>query len=105
MASILDGKRVAVVATDGFEQSELLEPKKALEAAGAKAEIVSPKTGAIRSWSHKDWGEECKVDRQIDSANPEDYDALVLPGGVMNPDHLRVEPRVVEFVKTICESG
>ena len=94
MTAKLEGKRVAILATDGFEQSELLEPMKALREAGAAVEIVSPKSGSIKAWNHSDWGEEIEVDVEL-SAD----DALVLPGGVMNPDHLRANRSAVEFVR------
>lgn len=103
--SDLHEKRVAILATDGFEQSELESPKKALEKAGAKVEVISLKEGKIRGWDMKDWGRDVKVDRTLDDANPEDYDALVLPGGVMNPDKLRRDERVLEFVKAIGNAG
>jgi protease I len=99
------GTRVAILATDGFEQSELTEPRKALNAAGANTEIVSPKAGKIRGWNHKEWGDEVEVDRLLDSADAADYDALVLPGGVMNPDSLRMQPKAVAFVKSFFDSG
>jgi protease I len=99
----LAGKRVAIVATDGFEQSELLEPRRALQEAGATAEVISPKAGSIRGWAEKDWGQSVNVDRTIDSVNANDYDALVLPGGVMNPDHLRRDERVLRFVRDFFE--
>jgi protease I len=97
--TILSGKRVAMVATDGVEQSELLEPKRALEAAGARVEVLSPKPGSIRGWNHSDWGQTIPVDRTVDSVNARDYDSLVLPGGVMNPDHLRRNPAVIKLVR------
>jgi deglycase len=99
MAEPLKGKRVAILATDGFEQSELEEPKKALEAAGASAEVVSPTKGQIRGWNHTDWGRPVAVDVELESADPTRYDALVLPGGVINPDKLRMLPQAVEFVR------
>jgi protease I len=99
MTAKLEGKRVAILATDGFEQSELLEPMKALREAGAAVEIVSPKSGSIKAWNHSDWGEEIEVDVELSAADAEDYDALVLPGGVMNPDHLRANRSAVEFVR------
>ena len=99
MAQALNGKRVAILATEGFEYVELTEPKKALEQAGAKTEVVSPKEGKIRGWNHTDWGESVAVDVNLKTADPNNYDALVLPGGVMNPDHLRQEPAAVQFVK------
>ncbi len=101
----LQGIRVAILATDGFEQSELTEPRKALDAAGANTEIVSPKSGKIRGWNHKEWGAEVEVDRLLDAVNASDYDALVLPGGVMNPDSLRMEPKAVAFVKSFFDAG
>jgi len=101
----LNGLRVAILATDGFEQSELLEPKRALEALGAETEIVSLTDGDIRGWNHKEWGQKVSVDRQVGDADPSDYDALVLPGGVMNPDSLRMQPQAVTFVRSFFESG
>jgi protease I len=101
----LTGLRVAILATDGFEQSELIEPRKALGEAGAATEIVSPKDGRIRGWNHKEWGREVEVDRTLKGADPKDYDALVLPGGVMNPDALRMNPAAVAFVKSFFEAG
>jgi deglycase len=105
MASELSGKRVAAIVAKGFEQVELIEPKQALEAAGAKVEIISPEQGRVRGWNHTDWGTDVTVDETIDTARPDDYDALLLPGGVMNPDHLRMNPKVVAFVRTMFESG
>jgi protease I len=101
----LNGLRVAILATDGFEQSELLEPKKALEALGAETEVVSLKDGDIRGWNHKEWGQKVSVDQEVGDADPSDYDALVLPGGVMNPDSLRMQPKAVTFVRSFFESG
>jgi protease I len=95
----LDGMRVAILATDGFEQSELLESRKALQQAGAITEVVSPKSGRIRGWNHTEWGQEVGVDKSLEEADPEEYDALVLPGGVMNPDKLRAIPAAVSFAK------
>lgn len=109
MAENLHGKMIAILATDGFEQVELTEPKKALEDAGAKTEVVAPKTGdggnTIRGWDIKDWGEKVKVDKPLDQAKAQDYDALLLPGGVINPDHLRMEPKAVQFVKDFVATG
>jgi protease I len=105
MADSLKGKKVAIVATDGVEQVELIEPKKALEAAGATTHVISPKSGEIKGWKFTDWGDKIKVDKTLDQANPSDYDALMLPGGVINPDHLRIEPKAVQFVKEFAESG
>jgi PfpI family intracellular protease len=101
----LEGIRVAILATDGFEQSELTEPRKALDAAGAVTKVVSPKSGKLRGWNHKEWGEEVQVDQPLDAADPQNYDALVLPGGVMNPDALRMQPKAVAFVKSFFDAG
>ena len=92
MADELKGKKIAALVDHGFEQSELLEPKKALEQAGAEVHVVSPQNGEVKGWQHTDWGEKVKVDRGLSSARAADYDGLLLPGGVMNPDQLRVEP-------------
>jgi protease I len=101
----LQGKKVAILATDGFEQSELLEPRKALDQAGATTKVVSPATGKIKGWNHTDWGQEVSVDLPLSSAKANDFDALLLPGGVMNPDHLRMNPEAVNFVKSFTDSG
>jgi len=101
----LDGLKVAILATDGFEQSELLEPRKALQQAGATTEVVAPKSGKIRGWNHTEWGEEVGVDKELQQADPEQYDALVLPGGVMNPDKLRAIPEAVSFAKSFFDAG
>jgi protease I len=100
----LRGKTVAILATDGFEQSELLEPRKALDEAGAKTVVIAPKAGKIRGWKTKEWGDEVPVDLTLDKANPDDYDALMLPGGVLNPDRLRLDERAVTFVRAFFES-
>ncbi len=99
MSEPLHGMKIAIVATDGFEQSELLEPKKALETAGAETEVIAPHSGEIRGWNKTDWGNKVKVDKTLSDARVEDYDALVLPGGVMNPDHLRMDEQAVQFVR------
>ncbi len=95
----IDGKKVAILVADGFEQEEMTKPREALESAGAKTEIVSLKSGKVKGWKHKEWGDSFKVDKTIDQVKPGDYDALLLPGGVMNPDLLRVNRAAVEFVK------
>ncbi len=105
MASNLSGKKIAILATDGFEQAELMEPRKALDQAGATTVVVSPKSGEIKGWETKDWGETVKVDKALADANPHDYDALVLPGGVINPDHLRMDPAAVNFVRQFVATG
>jgi protease I len=101
----LTGKTIAILATDGFEQSELLKPRKALEEEGAKTEVVSLKGGQIKGWDKTDWGEKVDVDKTVDEANAADYDGLLLPGGVMNPDKLRANKDAVAFVKGFTTSG
>jgi len=99
----LTGKTIAVLATDGFEQSELTEPKRRLEAMGAKVDVVSLQgKDSIRGWDKKDWGASVKVDKVLGKVQSSDYDALVLPGGVINPDHLRQETAAVDFVKAFA---
>ncbi len=105
MAYDLSEKRVAILATDGFEQSELHEPMRDLKKAGATTEIVSPSNERIRGWNSGEWGDYVNVDRNIDSADARNYDALVLPGGVINPDRLRTNPKAVRFVKQFFEQG
>jgi deglycase len=105
MANELRGKRVAAVVDDGFEQVELIEPKKALEKAGAIVDVVSPQAARVKGWDHTKWGEEVPVDRPLAEARADEYDALLLPGGVMNPDKLRMNPQAVRFVKTFVDSG
>ena len=105
MASKLRGKKIAILATDGFEQVELTEPRKALDEAGSATVLIAPKPGEIRAWKTKEWGDSVKVDKTIENANPNDYDALVLPGGVMNPDRLRMDPGAVNFVRQFVSSG
>jgi protease I len=105
MSGKLQGKKIAIVATDGFEQVELTEPKKALEAAGATVEVISPKSGQIKGWNHTEWGDNTKVDKTFDEAKPAEYDGLVLPGGQINPDKLRIEPKAVAFVNDFFNSG
>jgi protease I len=95
----LTGLKVAILVEDGFEQVELTEPRKALDQAGAITKIVSPKTGRVKGWNHTAWGDELPVDMKLDDAKPQDFDALLLPGGVMNPDKLRMAPKAVEFVR------
>jgi len=105
MAANLKGKKIAILATDGFEQIELTEPRKALNEAGATTVVIAPKSGEIRSWHFKEWGESVKVDKTLENANPSEYDALLLPGGVMNPDYLRMDPKAVNFVRQFVSSG
>ncbi len=103
MAGKLDGVRVAIVVTDGFEQVEMTSPRDALRDAGARPEIVSPKPDRVQGWQHFDKADVFPVDVPIDRASPDDFDALVLPGGVANPDQLRMDPRVVRFVKAFFD--
>jgi protease I len=105
MAEQLSGKRIAALVDDGFEQAELTEPKKAFEAAGAKVDIVSPQKEKVKGWQHSKWGDQLPVDRPLEQARESDYDGLLLPGGVMNPDHLRSNARAVEFVRGFVQSG
>jgi protease I len=95
----LNGMRVAILITNGFEEVEMTEPRKALDSAGAKTEVVSPAGERVRSWKFKEWGEYFPVDIALTKARPNDFDALLLPGGVMNPDALRLDPEAVQFVK------
>ena len=105
MANNLAGKFIAILVTDGFEQVELTEPKNALEHAGANAHIVSPNKSSVQGWNHDEKADTFDVDRTLEDANPDYYDALVLPGGVRNPDVLRTIPEAVEFVKSFFDSG
>jgi protease I len=105
MANTLQGKKIAILATDGFEQSELTEPRQALQEAGAETQVVSLNQGKIKGWNHKDWGDEVAVDLALKSANPAEFDALLLPGGVMNPDQLRMNSDAVQFVRNFFEAG
>jgi protease I len=105
MSSELKGKKIALLATDGFEQVELTEPRKALDQAGATTVVVSPKSGEIKAWKFKEWGDKVKVDQTLDDARPDEFDALVLPGGVINPDYLRMEPKAVNFVREFVSTG
>jgi deglycase len=103
--SDLNGARVAILITDGFEQVEMTEPRKALDQAGAKTSVISPKAGRVRGWNHTDWCDEFPVDLALDQARPDDFDALLLPGGVMNPDRLRMQPQAVAFVKAFFDAS
>lgn len=105
MTQKLNGLKVAILVTDGFEQVELTEPKKALEEAGAETQIVSPEKGRVEGWNHFDAGDMFTVDVALDEADAGGYDALLLPGGVANPDQLRMNPKAVEFVKAFFDAG
>ncbi|HWB90574.1 MAG TPA: type 1 glutamine amidotransferase domain-containing protein [Puia sp.] len=101
----LTGKRVAILTENGFEEVELTSPKEALEKAGAKVDVVSPQNGKVKAWDKDHWSIELPVDQPLDSAKVDDYDALVLPGGVLNPDKLRLNKQAVEFAQQFLEAG
>jgi len=101
----LSGRKIAILATDGFEQSELTEPRDRLAAAGASVDVIAPKASQIRGWKGKDWGEMVPVDRELATVGVDDYDALVLPGGQINPDLLRLEAKAVALVRAFVASG
>jgi protease I len=105
MEQKLKGKTVAILVADGFEQVELTEPKKALEQAGAMAHIISPNKDQVTSWNFTEWGDNFTVDSPLDRSNPDNYDALLLPGGVMNPDKLRRNQTALQFVKSFFDKG
>jgi len=100
----LGGKRVAILVENGFEQVELTEPRRALDEAGAQTQIVSPVEGQVKGWKHSEWGDSFPVDLPLQNARPEQFDALLLPGGVMNPDKLRMNPQAVQFVKAFFDA-
>ena len=104
MAGKLSGKKIAILVTDGFEQEEMTRPRKALEDEGASTFIVSPKVAEVRGWKHTHWGDEFDVDCAITEAKAEHFDALLLPGGTMNPDKLRLERDCVEFVRAFFDA-
>lgn len=101
----LKGMKVAILVADGFEQVEMTKPRQALDEAGAKTSIVSPNDGQVRGWNHTEWGDKFPVDVPLNQAKPDDFDALQLPGGVMNPDKLRMNPKAVQFVKAFLDAG
>ena len=100
----LKGKKIAILATNGFEQSELEIPRDRLTKAGATVEVISLAAGEIKGWDEKNWGRAVKVDKTLDEASASDYDALVLPGGQINPDLLRVEPKALKFIKDVFDA-
>lgn len=104
MATELQGKKVAILLTNGFEQVEMTHPREALERAGATTELIAPKGDKVRGWDHTDWGDSFDVDVELGDADPAAYDALVLPGGVMNPDKLRLEPEAHAFARHFVEA-
>jgi protease I len=101
----LDGLKVAILVTDGFEQVEMTEPRKALDEAGARTSIVSPKDERVRGWKFTEWGDEFQVDVPLAQARPEDFDAILLPGGVINPDKLRMDKGAVLFAQAFLDGG
>ena len=105
MSPSISGTTIAILATDGFEQSELMEPRQALQDAGATVHIVSPESGSIKGWDQDDWGDSVEVDRALADADVADYDALVLPGGQMNPDKLRANQDAVALVQSFAQAG
>lgn len=105
MADELKGKKIAILATDGVEQTEFTKPRKALDDAGATTEVISLKPGKIKAWNHTEWGEQFAVDKVVMDADASEYDALLLPGGVMNPDTLRMDKKAVDFVYTFFDEG
>ena len=104
MAS-LSNRKVAILTEEGFEQIELTSPKEALQAAGATVHVISPKSGKVKAWNHTDWGIEVDVDVELKDASPDDYDALVLPGGVLNPDKLRQNKDAIAFTSAFLDEG
>lgn len=102
---MLKGKRVAILVADGFEQVELTEPRKALDEAGARTQIVSSAAEKVQGWKHFDKADHFKVDVALDSAAADNFDALLLPGGVANPDQLRMNPKAVAFVRSFFDAG
>jgi protease I len=104
MAQLLQNQRIAILVTNGFEQVELTEPRKALEQEGATVRVISPIQGKVKGWNRAEWGDEIPVDEPLDQADAGRYDALVLPGGVMNPDKLRMDQRALAFVKRFFEA-
>ena len=101
----LTGKTIAIVTENGFEEVELTSPKEAMEKEGATVHIVSPQKEKVKSWDSKDWGKEFTVDKPLDEADSAEYDAIVIPGGVINPDHLRRSSKAVDFIKSFFEQG
>lgn len=105
MAQELSGKKVAILVADGFEQVEMTEPRRALEEAGAGTDLIASRGGKVKGWQHDHWGEEFDVDVKLKDADSEDYDALVIPGGVQSPDKLRTDERAVRLVKAFMAEG
>jgi protease I len=101
----LKGKKIAILVADGFEEEELTRPRQALSAAGAETAVVSPADGKVKGWKHIEWGEEIRVDVPLKEADADEFDGLLLPGGVMNPDKLRRDERALEFVRAFFAAG
>lgn len=101
----LSNKKVAILTEEGFEQIELTSPLEALKEAGAQVDVISPKSGKIKAWNHTDWGIEIEVDKELSVVSPDDYDALMLPGGVLNPDKLRQNKEAIAFVSAFLDEG
>lgn len=104
MTNLKDVK-VAILSENGFEQAELISPRQKMEEAGVTVEIVSPRAKELRAWDEQDWGITISVDKQLDEANPQDYDGLMLPGGVLNPDKLRMNKKAVDFIRHFLQAG
>ncbi len=105
MAQNLNGKKIAILVDNGFEEIELTSPKQALEEVGAQTFIISPQDGTVKAWAHTDWGQKYPVDIPLQQAKADDYDAMLLPGGVMNPDKLRMNPTAVQLIKDFFTAG
>lgn len=105
MSDQLKGKKIAILATDGFEEVELTEPRKALDDAGADTYIVSPEGGTIKAWDHTEWSDKYEVDVTLEEANADEFDNLMLPGGVLNPDQLRQNDKAIQFVAEFLHAG
>jgi protease I len=106
MSGSLNGKKVAILVENGFEQVEMTEPRKALDAAGATTELISPaKGGKVKGWKMTDWGDKFDIDISLSDAKPDDYDALLLPGGVASPDKLRMNPEAIDFIRDFVSAG
>lgn len=105
MTKQLKGKKIAILATDGFEEEEFTRTRKTLEEAGAEIHFIAPHEGKVRAWDHTNWGRKYEADKTLDAADSEDYDNLMLPGGVMNPDKLRQNEEAVQFVDSFFEKG
>lgn len=105
MARDVKGKKVAILVENGFEEVELTSPMNALEQAGVEVHVISPQSGKVKAWNEEAWGIEVPVDKTLDSVNPEDYDMLLLPGGIMNPDDLRMNIKAVQFAQHFLEQG